>query len=464
MSATTYRVEGTTARITVNDTSWGLDTHLGILDGLARASVDRNVIAVLVDSGGPDFGVGPTAPNDPAELKILLDAIARVPVAIRTGGKTVVASVKGRCRGAANQFQMVCDLTIAAGSTTFAVDIAHGAEPMALIGGQFLPRIVGEKRAREMVFLGRDHGPSDHKAFVNTVVADDELESASLALCEEIARLSPTSLRMVKASISYNTDLLFSSIWQAVDYAVLAAIEKAPIPEGEAPAPALAPLPERFQSLEYTVGEGFAVARLVDGSVAAALDELLAVLRHADSDPNIRSLVLRVASGCGWDAGSKAGGAGGSSPRTGSSWMAALVTLRNIAMPTIVVLEGETTATATELAVVADLAVAADGASIGMATHRPPAWGSQLLAGAVRERQARRMGLLGASLSSHEAQAAGLVNWVTEEADLDGFVADLTSEIAGLDQLGIQVAKSVLNYGGNMAYPSILSVGEQARS
>jgi enoyl-CoA hydratase/carnithine racemase len=451
MSATTYRVEATTARITVNDTSWGLDTHLGILDGLARASVDRNVIAVLVDSDGPDYGAGPTAPADPAELKMLLDAIARVPVAIRTGGKTVVASVKGRCRGAANQFQMVCDLTIAAESTVFAVDIAHGAEPMALIGGQFLPRIVGEKRAREMVFLGRNHGPSDHKAFVNTVVPDSELEAASLALCEEIARLSPSSLRMVKASISYNTDLLFSSIWQAVDYAMIAAIEKAPIPEGEAPTPALAPLPERFESLEYTVGDGFAIARLVDGSVDAALDELLAVLRHADSDPDIKSLVLHVASGCAWAAGTK-------------GWMAALVTLRNIAMPTIVVLEGDASATGTELAMVADLAVAAGGASIGMAAARPPAWGSQLLAGAVRERQARRMGLLGATLSADEAKAAGLVNWVVDEAGLDGFVADITAEIAGLDALGIQVAKSVLNYGGNMAYPSILSVGEQARS
>ncbi|MGF1667278.1 MAG: enoyl-CoA hydratase-related protein [Acidimicrobiia bacterium] len=451
MSAVTYRVEGTTAHITVNDTSWGLDTHLGILDGLARASVDRTVIAVLVGSAGPDFGAGPTAPTDPAELKTLLDAIARVPVAIRTGGKTVVASVKGRCRGAANQFQMMCDLTVAAESAVFAVDIAHGAEPMALIGGQFLPRIVGEKKAREMVFLGRDHGPSDHKAFVNTVVAESELEAASLALCEEIARLSPTSLRMVKASISFNTDLLFSSIWQAVDYAVLAAIEKAPIPEGEAPAPALAPLPERFQSLEYTVGEGFAIARLVDGSAPAALDELLAVLRHADSDPDIKSLVLRVGPGCGWQAGTK-------------GWMAALVTLRNIAMPTIVVLEGESTATATELAVVADLVVAADGATIGMAAGRPPAWGSQLLAGAVRERQARRMGLLGTTLSADEAKAAGLVNWVVDDTGLDGFVADLTAEIAGLDQLGIQVAKSVLNYGGNMAYPTILSVAEQARS
>jgi enoyl-CoA hydratase/carnithine racemase len=456
MSATTYRVEGTTARITVNDTSWGLDTHLGILDGLARASVDRDVIAVLVDSDGPDFGVGPDAPSDPAELKILLDAIARVPVAIRTGGKTVVASVKGRCRGAANQFQMVCDLTIAAESTAFAVDIAHGAEPMALIGGQFLPRIVGEKRAREMVFLGRDHGPSDHKAFVNTVVPDDELEAASLALCDEIARLSPTSLRMVKASISYNTDLLFSSIWQAVDYAVLAAIEKAPIPEGEAPAPALAPLPDRFQSLEYTVGEGFAIARLVDGSVRPPSTSCWRCCATPTAIPT--SGVSCFASHPGADGRRAARGV------VPPGWMAALVTLRNIAMPTIVVLEGETTATATELAVVADLAVAADGATIGMATDRPPAWGSQLLAGAVRERQARRMGLLGASLSADEAKAAGLVNWVVDEAGLDGFVADLTTEIAGLDPLGIQVAKSVLNYGGNLAYPSILSLGEQARS
>lgn len=450
MSATTYRVDGTTARLTVHDTTWGLDTHLGILDGLARASVDRDVIAVLVESAGRDFGAGPDAPTDPAELKGLLDTIARVPVAIRTGGKTVVASVKGRCRGAANQFQMVCDLTVAAESAAFAVDVAHGAEPMALLGGQFLPRIVGEKKAREMVFLGRDHGPSDHKAFVNTVVADDELESASLALCDEIARLSPTSLRMVKASISYNTDLLFSSIWQAVDYAVLAAIEKAPMAEGEAPAPALAPLPARFQSLEYTVGEGFATARLIDGSVDAALDELLAVLRHADSAPGIRSLVLRIGPGCRWPAGSK-------------GWFAALVTLRNVAMPTIVVLEGDATAAATELAVVADLAVAAAGATIGMAADVPPAWGSQLLARTVRERQARRLGLMRATLSADEARAADLVNWVVGEAELDGFLADLTAEITGLDTLAIQVAKSVLNYGGNLAYPSILGIESTGR-
>jgi naphthoate synthase len=67
-------------------------------------------------------------------------------------------------------------------------------------GSALLARQVGQKRAREIFFLGRDY--SAQEAFdmgaVNAVIAHDELESVALEWAAEIVAKSPTAQRMLK--------------------------------------------------------------------------------------------------------------------------------------------------------------------------------------------------------------------------------------------------------------------------
>ena len=446
MSAVVYDESGTTAHLVVEPGPWGCTTHEGLLAGIERAATSRDVLAILV-SGGSDFGVqadtDELAGADPGRLRHILRTMASLPEAIRMSGKPVVAAIRGRCHGPANQFQMVCDLTVAADDAVFSLGVTRGTESRALLGGQWAPRIVGEKPAREMVLLGRSHGPEAFRGFANEIVPDRHVDATAESVCEEIASLSPASQRMVKASISYGTDLLFSSMWQAVDYEVLARIEKASDSDSDAPPPPLAEVAHETISIER--GPNSVQIEFANMSPR----ELHAALQVAESDPDIRSVILRP------------GGEfrPGSGREETKAWHGVLVTLRNIAKPTITVVSGEAQGAVTELCLVSDLALATPEARFGMDAVRraapPPAWGSQLLGRVVFERRARTMGLLGRTMDAHEAQRWGLVNWIVDGQELGSFVDWLIAECAELDPVGVQMAKAGLNFGANTAYPSM---------
>jgi enoyl-CoA hydratase len=69
----------------------------------------------------------------------------------------------------------------------------------------FLPWIVGVRAAKELVFTGEDRFPATeaHRiGLVNRVVPRDELDDATMALADEIARNEPFVVRTMKASIN----------------------------------------------------------------------------------------------------------------------------------------------------------------------------------------------------------------------------------------------------------------------
>jgi enoyl-CoA hydratase len=69
----------------------------------------------------------------------------------------------------------------------------------------FLPWIVGVRAAKELVFTGEDRIPAAeaHRiGLVNRVVQRDQLDDATLALADEIAKNEPFVVRTMKASIN----------------------------------------------------------------------------------------------------------------------------------------------------------------------------------------------------------------------------------------------------------------------
>jgi len=81
------------------------------------------------------------------------------------------------------------------------VDIRFGSGIVSM----FLPWIVGVRAAKELVFTGEDRFPATeaHRiGLVNRVVPRDELDDATLALADEIARNEPFVVRTMKASIN----------------------------------------------------------------------------------------------------------------------------------------------------------------------------------------------------------------------------------------------------------------------
>jgi naphthoate synthase len=128
---------------------------------------------------------------------------------IRFMPKPVVAVVPGWAVGGGHSLHVVCDLTLA--SREHAVFKQTDADVASFDGGfgsAYLAHQVGQKKAREIFFLGRDYDAAEaaEMGMVNEVVDHDELEAVALAWADEITKKSPTAIRMLKFAFNLDTD------------------------------------------------------------------------------------------------------------------------------------------------------------------------------------------------------------------------------------------------------------------
>jgi naphthoate synthase len=128
---------------------------------------------------------------------------------IRFMGKVVICVVPGWAVGGGHSLHVVCDLTIA--SQEHAVFKQTDADVASFDGGfgsALLARQVGQKKAREIFFLGRDYSAKEayDMGMVNAVVPHDELEETSYQWAQEILAKSPTAIRMIKYAFNLVDD------------------------------------------------------------------------------------------------------------------------------------------------------------------------------------------------------------------------------------------------------------------
>jgi naphthoate synthase len=128
---------------------------------------------------------------------------------IRTMPKVVVAVVNGWAAGGGHSLHVVCDLTIASREhARFKQTDADVGSFDAGYGSAYLARMVGQKFAREIFFLGRTYDAEQmHRmGAVNLVVDHAEIESESLQVAREILGKSPTAQRMLKFAFNLVDD------------------------------------------------------------------------------------------------------------------------------------------------------------------------------------------------------------------------------------------------------------------
>jgi naphthoate synthase/2-ketocyclohexanecarboxyl-CoA hydrolase len=138
----------------------------------------------------------------------------RLSTAIRECGKPVVAAVNGYAIGAGHCLHLWCDITIASDRAKFGqVGTKVGSYPY-WGPPQMLPRIVGEKRAREMLFLCHQYTAQEayDMGLVNRVVPHDELYAAVDEWCQEMLDKSPLYMRLAKQGLNAGSDMLHTSL------------------------------------------------------------------------------------------------------------------------------------------------------------------------------------------------------------------------------------------------------------
>jgi naphthoate synthase len=120
---------------------------------------------------------------------------------IRFMNKVVIAVVPGWAVGGGHSLHVVCDLTLA--SKEHAIFKQTDADVASFDGGfgsAYLARQVGQKRAREIFFLGLDYSAQQayEMGMVNKVVPHDNLEETAYNWAQEIMMKSPTAIKMLK--------------------------------------------------------------------------------------------------------------------------------------------------------------------------------------------------------------------------------------------------------------------------
>ena len=135
---------------------------------------------------------------------------------LRQIGKPTIARINGICVGGGNELQMACDLSVLVDDGYIRhVGPEHGSVPA---GGatQWLPLMVGERRAREIVMLCEPIPPAAalEWGLVTRVVPRAELDAAVAALAENLARKLPETIRYTKTQLNWWRDLVWSQTVQ----------------------------------------------------------------------------------------------------------------------------------------------------------------------------------------------------------------------------------------------------------
>lgn len=161
-----------------------------------RIAADAAVEVVIVRGAGEHFMAGgdirefhshlqlPPADRLPTFQAMIEQWINPTVLALRGLHQPVIAQVNGACAGFGLSLMLVCDLVVAADDAVFTT--AYSAIALSPDGGQshFLPRVVGMKKAMELLLLAERFDAQQALALglVNRVVPAAELEAATQEL------------------------------------------------------------------------------------------------------------------------------------------------------------------------------------------------------------------------------------------------------------------------------------------
>ncbi len=128
---------------------------------------------------------------------------------IRFMPKVVIAVVPGWAAGGGHSLHVVCDMTLASKEhAVFKQTDPDVASFDSGYGSALLARQVGQKKAREIFFLGLDYTAEQAAAMgmVNAAVPHDQLEEVALEWAGIINSKSPTAMRMLKYGFNLPDD------------------------------------------------------------------------------------------------------------------------------------------------------------------------------------------------------------------------------------------------------------------
>lgn len=221
----TYKKSNGVARIAFNRpdirNAFRPKTLFEMYEAFSDAKEDNDIGVILLSAEGPSSKDGKYSFCSGGDQTVRSktgykagDGINRLNVLelqrlIRFMPKVVIAVVPGWAVGGGHSLHVTCDLTLA--SKEHAVFKQTDADVASFDGGfgsALLARQVGQKRGREIFFLGRNYNAQEafEMGMVNAVIPHDELESTAYEWAVEILGKSPTAIKMIKFAFNMIDD------------------------------------------------------------------------------------------------------------------------------------------------------------------------------------------------------------------------------------------------------------------
>lgn len=181
-----------------------MDAHMiaAIADGLEHLQADPDCRAIVLRSEGKHFSAGrdfskPRGPGDSAGE--LYGQAARI-VACEL---PIVAAVQGAAVGGGLGLALAADFRIATPRTRFVCNFARLGFHHGFGLSVTLPAIVGQQRAREILFTGARVSGEDGAAIglCDRLVAEEDLHRAAHDFAASIATSAPLAVRSIRATM-----------------------------------------------------------------------------------------------------------------------------------------------------------------------------------------------------------------------------------------------------------------------
>jgi enoyl-CoA hydratase len=191
----------------LNAFSYDLLLKLGeVLDDLR---FDKNIRAVIFTgagerafSAGADLKERKAMPDD--QVRRVVHTIRSVFQKIADLPQPTIAAVNGYALGGGMELMLACDFRIAKEEAVMGLPETSMAIIPGAGGTQRLPRLIGEMRAKELIFTGRRINAQEayDLGLLLKVVASDKLLDEAIRLAKQIVKNGPIALQQAKYAIN----------------------------------------------------------------------------------------------------------------------------------------------------------------------------------------------------------------------------------------------------------------------
>ena len=162
-----------------------------------------DISTIVLEGHGSSFSAGvDIKAHVPEQIREMLTNFHAVIRAIIASRKIVIAAVRGTCLGGGAELAMVCDMVFTACDAKWGFPEIKLAcyPPVATVA---LAAIIGQKRASELIFTGRQFSGDEAVAIglANRSATHDELGSLIESVLSELSQLSPVALFHAKKAM-----------------------------------------------------------------------------------------------------------------------------------------------------------------------------------------------------------------------------------------------------------------------